>query len=110
MTPEGKVKADIKKVLKEMGAYYTMPVTGGYGNSGVPDFIVCYRGVFFGIEAKANNGRLTELQKKGLEKINDAGGRGFLVYPGSVSELKKAMDSHVNDLIFSQQFKRIDNL
>ena len=44
MTPEGKVKQKVKEVLKDLGAYYVMPVTSGYGNSGAPDFLVCYEG------------------------------------------------------------------
>jgi len=40
-TPEAKVKEKIKKILKERGAWYAMPMGTGYGNSGVPDFLVC---------------------------------------------------------------------
>ena len=39
MTPEGKVKDKVKKILKELKAYYIMPATGGYGSSGAPDFV-----------------------------------------------------------------------
>ena len=35
MTPEAKVKRVITKQLKEMGAYYFYPATGGYGRSGL---------------------------------------------------------------------------
>ena len=52
-TPEAKVKAKVKAILKNLGAYYVMPVTSGYGNSGAPDFLVCIRGKFIGIECKA---------------------------------------------------------
>jgi hypothetical protein len=41
MTPEGRVKAKVKDVLKAVGAYYVMPVTSGYGSSGAPYFLVC---------------------------------------------------------------------
>ena len=50
MTPEAKVKKVVSKQLKELGAYYFYPATGGYGRSGVPDIVGCYRGMFFGIE------------------------------------------------------------
>jgi hypothetical protein len=30
-----------------------MPIGTGYGNSGVPDFLVCHGGEFLAIEAKA---------------------------------------------------------
>ena len=40
MTPEAKVKKKVAAVLKEFGAYYFYPATGGYGKSGVPDIVV----------------------------------------------------------------------
>ena len=66
MTPEGKVKKSVRQVLDRLGAYYVMPVTGGYGRQGAPDFLVCYRGKFYGIECKANGGKTTALQDKHL--------------------------------------------
>ena len=53
MTPEKKVKNKVVAILKEHKAYYFYPITGGYGRSGVPDIVGCYRGIFFGIECKA---------------------------------------------------------
>jgi hypothetical protein len=50
MTPEAKVKKKVVDVLKKNGAYYFFPATGGYGRSGVPDIVSCYRGVFVAIE------------------------------------------------------------
>ncbi len=38
-TPEAKVKAKIKAILKAHNVYYAMPIGTGYGNSGVPDFL-----------------------------------------------------------------------
>jgi len=45
-TPEAKVKAQVIKQLKELGAYYFSPVTGGYGRSGVPDLVACINGCY----------------------------------------------------------------
>lgn len=87
-TPEGKVKAQVKEVLKALGAYYVMPVTGGYGNSGVPDFVVCYRGIFFGIETKAKGGKVTALQQKNLDAIAKAGGIDLVITEGNVGLLE----------------------
>ena len=59
MTPEKKVKNAVVKRLKEMtGVYYFYPVTSGYGRSGVPDIVGCYKGKFFGIECKAGKNKL----------------------------------------------------
>jgi len=74
VTPEAKVKAKIKEVLKMERIYYAMPIGTGYGNSGVPDFLCCVNGRFLGIEAKANGNKPTELQKKNLMDIELSGG------------------------------------
>ena len=79
LTPEGKVKAKITKILDAAGAYYTCPVSGGYGRSGVPDFIGCINSKFFGIEAKAEGNEATALQLRELNRIRAAGGIGLLV-------------------------------
>lgn len=48
---ESNVKDAVKKYLKEIGAYYFMPVQMGYGAASI-DFLVCHKGKFFGIETK----------------------------------------------------------
>lgn len=78
-TPEAKVKERVVKQLKELGAYYFYPVTGGFGSSGVPDIVGCYRGRFFGIECKAKGNKPTELQKLNLNKIEGAGGIALVI-------------------------------
>ena len=74
MTPESKVKRAVTKHLKNMGAYYFYPVTGGYGKSGVPDIVGCYKGRFFGLECKAGSNKPTALQQKSLRDIAESGG------------------------------------
>jgi hypothetical protein len=78
-TPEAKVKKVVTQQLKAMEAYYFYPVTGGFGASGVPDIIGCYKGRFFGIECKAGKNKPTELQKKNLHDIGLAGGMALIV-------------------------------
>jgi hypothetical protein len=70
-----------------------MPVTGGYGNSGVPDFLVCLRGRFYAIECKANGGKTTALQEKHLADIRDAGGVSLVVYEANVENLRKELEN-----------------
>lgn len=89
MTPEGKVKAKVKKYLTEMGAYYAMPATGGYGLSGTPDFLVCYRGRFVGIECKAGKNKPTALQLAALDRITGAGGLALVIDENNVDDLKE---------------------
>jgi hypothetical protein len=88
MTPETKVKKKVREVLKALGAYYVMPVTGGFGNSGAPDFVVCLDGRFIGIECKAGKGKTTALQEKNLAQIRSAGGLAIVINEENINELK----------------------
>jgi len=90
MTPEAKVKRQVTRQLDAMGAYYFYPVTGGYGKSGVPDIVGCYKGSFFGIECKAGKNKPTLLQDRNLKEIRKAGGIDMVVNEdnaGGVGEL-----------------------
>ena len=94
MTPEGKVKDQVKKALKARDAYYVMVVPTGYGSGvGIPDFVACVPltitesmvgqtvGVFTGIETKAP-GKIkntTPNQKKHLRDIADSSGVAVVV-------------------------------
>ncbi|HRH18668.1 MAG TPA: hypothetical protein PLS22_14555 [Aquabacterium sp.] len=80
-TPEGAVKAAVKARLKELGVWWCMPVTGGFGNSGVPDFICCHEGRFLAIETKAPGKRAntTELQDRQIMAIHKAGGSAVVI-------------------------------
>lgn len=78
-TPEAKIKQKVKKVLENVNAYYIMPNTGGFGASGAPDFIVCLRGKFVGIECKAGKGKTSLLQDKNLKQIASHGGTSMIV-------------------------------
>lgn len=87
MTPEKKVKSKAAKTLKEMGVYYFYPATGGYGSSGVPDIVCCYKGLFLGLECKAGKNKPTELQKMNLEQIKKAGGIALVINEDNVVQL-----------------------
>lgn len=80
MTPEGRVKNAIKRLLVSRGAYYFMPVSNGMGRHGIPDIIACYRGWFIGIEVKApgKEKTVTANQARELENIGAAGGHSLV--------------------------------
>lgn len=90
-TPEAKVKTKVVAQLKELGAYYFYPVTGGFGSSGVPDIVGCYRGRFFGIECKAKGNKPTELQKMNLNKIESTGGIALVIDENNIDDVAKAL-------------------
>lgn len=88
-TPERNVKNKIRKILTTVGAYYAMPIGTGYGNSGVPDFLVCFNGHFLAIEAKAGNNKPTQLQEKHMADIRLAGGSAMVVNETTIGELEE---------------------
>lgn len=79
MTPEGKVKRAINKVLDEFkGVYRFMPVPSGYGKSSL-DFIICCEGRFIAVEAKAPGKKPTPRQKGMIGAIKRAGGEVLVI-------------------------------
>lgn len=64
----------IAKVLRSRGAF----VLNVHGSSmqarGLPDLVVCYRGLYFGIEVKIPGKEPTEIQLWTMSEIQKAGG------------------------------------
>ena len=70
MTPEGKVKKQVKEYLKSIGAWYYMPVSNGMGRVGCPDILVCYKGLFMAFETKAP-GKIKNVTANQQREIDD---------------------------------------
>jgi hypothetical protein len=101
MTPEGKVKEAVKKLLKRMNIWFFMPVAGPYAAHGIPDIIACRpvvvtpemvgttMGQFIGVETKAPGkiSNTTINQDRVLQEIKDHGGLSIVV--DDVRELAK---------------------
>ena len=92
-TPESKVKDKIKAICKERGAYYAMPVMGGMASNGTPDFLICYKGLFIAIEAKAGKGKPTALQLVRLKEISKADGVAMIVNEDSIKSFVEVLDN-----------------
>lgn len=93
MTPEAKVKTAVKRMLAKRGVYYFCPATGGYGRSGIPDFVCCYKELFIALECKAGKGKTTALQDRELAMIVNAGGRAFVVNEENLHVIEHFFDS-----------------
>lgn len=78
MTPEGRVKEQVKKLMRDHGAYYHMPVMNGMGAPTL-DFICCCNGRFFAVETKAPGKHPTPRQAATMTDITIAGGYVFVV-------------------------------
>ena len=91
MTPEGAVKAALKKKLDEMGIYHFSPVQNGMGRAGIPDIVGCYAGRFVAFECKAGKGKTTALQDRELENIRKAKGLAFVINEENVEQIKELL-------------------
>jgi len=94
LTPEGRVKDQIKKLLKARDIWYYMPVQNGMGVVGIPDFICCWDGLFLAIEAKApgNPHTLTVNQKRRIDEILQAEGLALIV--DDPAQLEEWLNAH----------------
>ena len=82
----------IKRYLASLGSdvFFWKEHGSVYGTNGVPDIICCYKGRFLGLECRLPGGRLAELQKCAIEKINRAGGVACRVE--SVEDVKRVIE------------------
>lgn len=86
-TPEGKVKRWLYGTKQKPGrllqtfpgAYVYKPPGGMFGQVGAPDCFLLWRGVFLGLEVKADGNPATELQLKRLRHIIAQGGVGAVI-------------------------------
>jgi hypothetical protein len=99
LTPEGRVKAAVNRLLKpyidaEL-VYKFMPVQTGYGRKTL-DYLLCVVGHFIAIETKKPGGALTGLQLEHKREIEAAGGKVFKV-DGDLTELRDYLKHTVGD-------------
>lgn len=77
-TPEGRVKAKVKKLLTSHGCYQFWPVQMGYGAPCL-DCVGWHKGYAFAIETKAPGKKPTKRQLATAEKMTAAGAPVFII-------------------------------
>ena len=102
-TPEGRVKARVKKMLKSYDTYQHWPVQTGYGAACL-DCHGCHNGMYFAIETKAPGKHPTPRQEATMADVNAARGAVFVIgeaetgdkqYPYSgMEELDQWLSAH----------------
>ena len=97
-TPEAKVKANVRKILDELGIYHFMPPANGFGRAGIPDIIGCMDGHFIAIECKAGKGTTTALQDRELNAILNHGGTVYIAREHNIPDLKLLLKEKQNEL------------
>lgn len=94
ITPEGRVKAAIRKWLRSKGIYVFSPVQMGVGRTTLDD-LCCVNGRFVAIEYKAPGGAPTPRQLVTMAEIRRAG--GVALWGDNVEDIKWAIESlHLN--------------
>jgi hypothetical protein len=78
VTPEGKIKTKVKKVLQEFGCWNYWPVPSGYGRRTVDALCLSNRR-FFAIEVKRPGAKPTKNQEQELYNIKACGGTTFVI-------------------------------
>ena len=103
MAQEKQFEQKIKNFLKSQNCYHVKYFGCGFSQAGVPDILACVSGHFLAIEVKAERGRVSELQRVNIERINKCGGVALVVKPSDFEELKqiifKLKKHEVNDEI-----------
>lgn len=79
MTPENKLKTQVKGYLHAIDAQFFMPRPTQWGHNAV-DFLCCVRGRYVAIETKIWPRKATPRQLAFLRNIQAAGGIGFVAY------------------------------
>lgn len=89
MTSEKQFENQVKKWLKEHGAWFLKTWGGGYQRNGIPDLLICWKGKFIGIELKTDIGKPSPLQLHELNEIEKAGGIALILRPKTWEDYKK---------------------
>lgn len=102
MTPESKIKKEIREYLDSLGerCWHAQYTNSGYGKSGVPDRIVCYRGTFIGLEIKPYDKSPTVWQRREIAAVIAAGGIAEVVWSvKQVQEIIEQIDAKLDALL-----------
>lgn len=79
----------VVEYLKGRDCYFFKVIVSN--KKGTPDLVGCYNGFFFGIECKARNGKISTLQLKAHENIQEQGGRCLVLFENE--NFKQVLDS-----------------
>lgn len=84
---EKKIENEIKQYITEHGGL-CYKIHGGdlYQETGIPDLLVCWNGLFFGIEVKDPGGKASAIQLAQGMRIKKAG--GHFIIAKSVQDVK----------------------
>lgn len=87
---EQQIQRKIIELIEARGGYVVKVISAS--RSGVPDLLVCFDGMFIGLEVKmpTTSTNVSKLQQYNLQKIIDSGGRSAVVW--SVEQVDELLD------------------
>ena len=85
---EKQFEKKVKQFLTDQGCWLLKTWSNGVQREGVPDLLVCCKGLFLGIELKAANGKPSALQLWNIEQIRASGGVAMVLYPDQFENFK----------------------
>lgn len=90
--PESRISTGIMKAVRSRGGFCFKVHGSETMMAGLPDIVVCYKGLFIGLEVKTPIGRLSSRQVYVHERIRRDGAEGITAVPRSVAEALTVLD------------------
>lgn len=78
--PESRLQRKIQDALRREGAFVFKMHGSTAMMSGLPDLVLCYRGLFIGLEVKMPGRGPSSIQYRRLQQIESAGGIADVVH------------------------------
>lgn len=89
MGSEKNFEMRIKRFLEDQEAYWVKYFANAYTKAGIPDLLCCVNGHFVAVEVKAQTGKASPLQIYNCNKIRQANGFAFILYPSGYEQFKE---------------------
>ncbi len=95
--PEKTFENKVKDFIKDQNCWFVKFFANRMTKEGIPDVLSCINGYFVAIEIKAQNGKPSDLQIYHCEKIREAGGFAFILYPSGFEDFKNFVEGLKHD-------------
>lgn len=98
--PETRIQRAIQTMVRERGGFVFKVHGSETMMAGLPDLIVCYRGLFVAFEVKTPSGKVSPRQRYVMRNI--MGAQGVVTVPRSVTDARAVLDM-IDDVIDNDQ-------
>ena len=83
---ETQFQKKLMETLDKIGCYVVKYNASGISKVGVPDVLVCYKGLFVGIECKRDDGIISDIQQWNINQIRNSGGKAWCIRANQLDE------------------------